>query len=171
MTIQELEQCINLYGKDLYSFCIYLTRKKELADDLYQDTFLEAMKKIVDIRYRENPKGYLLSMVFHIWRNKKRKLAWRQRIVPEISEEDRLERISSNDETLLDGIIVEEERRLLQNAVDNLPEKLKVPILLYYMEDLSITEISQVMELPSGTIKSRLHHARNQLKKELEDQL
>jgi RNA polymerase sigma-70 factor (ECF subfamily) len=58
MTIQELEQCIALYGKDIYSFCRHLTKGKESADDLYQDTFLEAMKKITAIRYGENPKSY-----------------------------------------------------------------------------------------------------------------
>lgn len=45
MTIQELEQCILLYGKDIYSFCMHLAKEKESADDLYQDTFLEATLK------------------------------------------------------------------------------------------------------------------------------
>ena len=62
MTIQELEQCIALYGKDIYSFCAHLTNNRESAEDLYQDTFLEAIKKITDIRYRDNPKSYLLSI-------------------------------------------------------------------------------------------------------------
>ena len=54
MTIQELEQCILLYGKDIYSFCMHLAKEKESADDLYQDTFLEATKKIASIRYEDN---------------------------------------------------------------------------------------------------------------------
>ena len=49
MTIQELEQCILLYGKDIYSFCMHLAKEKESADDLYQDAFLEATKKIASI--------------------------------------------------------------------------------------------------------------------------
>jgi RNA polymerase sigma factor (sigma-70 family) len=82
MTIQELEQCIALYGKDIYSFCRHLTREKDRADDLYQDTFLEAMKKITVIRYGENPKSYLLSIALRIWKNRIRKMAWRNRIAP-----------------------------------------------------------------------------------------
>lgn len=49
MTIKELEQCILLYGKDIYSFCMHLAKEKESADDLYQDAFLEATKKIASI--------------------------------------------------------------------------------------------------------------------------
>ena len=70
MTIQELEQCIALYGNDIYSFCRHLTNDRESADDLYQDTFLEAMKKIKDIRYMDNPKSYFLSISIRIWKNK-----------------------------------------------------------------------------------------------------
>ena len=65
MTIQELEQCILLYGKDIYSFCMHLAKEKESADDLYQDTFLEATKKIASIRYEDNPKSYLLTSLYN----------------------------------------------------------------------------------------------------------
>lgn len=67
MTIQELEHCIALYGKDIYSFCMYLTNDRDSADDLYQDTFLEATKKMADIRYQDNPKSYLLSISIRLW--------------------------------------------------------------------------------------------------------
>ena len=62
MTIQELENSISFYGKDIYSFCVHLTNSRELADDLYQDTFLEVMKKISDINNKANPKSYFLSI-------------------------------------------------------------------------------------------------------------
>ena len=84
MTIQELEQCISLYGKDIYSFCMHLA--KESADDLYQDAFLEATKKIASIRYEDNPKSYLLSIVIRLWKNRVRKRAWRSRNAPQVAE-------------------------------------------------------------------------------------
>ena len=87
MTIQELEQCILLYGKDIYSFCMHLAKEKESADDLYQDAFLEATKKIASIRYEDNPKSYLLSIVIRLWKNRVRKRAWRSRIAPQVAEE------------------------------------------------------------------------------------
>ena len=86
MTIQELERCIQLYSKDIYSFCMHLTKEKGSADDLYQDTFLEAMKKLAVIRYEDNPKSYLLSVAIRLWKNRVRKFAWRNRIAPQVGE-------------------------------------------------------------------------------------
>lgn len=166
MTIQELEQCIAQYGKDLYSFCIHLARNREDADDLYQDTFLEAMKKLGMIRYTENPKSYLLSIAIRLWKNRMRKFAWRNRIAPQISAETAPE--LSGGELLLD-IIAEEEKQMLWEALWRLPENLRIVLLLYYMEELSILEISKVLAIPQGTVKSRLYHARKHLEKDLEE--
>ena len=80
MTKKELEICIAEYGKDIYSFCRQLTVSLQEADDLYQDTFLKALELIPKIDNNKNPKSYLLSIAVHIWKNKKRKFAWRKRI-------------------------------------------------------------------------------------------
>ena len=56
-------------------------------------------------------------------------------------------------------------------AVDRLPEKLRIVVLLFYMEDLSTAQIAETMKIPAGTVLSRLHRARRILKKELEDVL
>lgn len=45
MTTEEIKADIGLYGKDIYSFCCYLTKSKIEADDLYQDVFLKALEK------------------------------------------------------------------------------------------------------------------------------
>lgn len=56
-------------------------------------------------------------------------------------------------------------------AVDNLPEKLKVVVLLFYMEDLSTAQIAEIIKVPVGTVLSRLYRARKILRKKLEDAL
>lgn len=70
-----------------------------------------------------------------------------------------------------ESCIVNEEKRLVQNAVDKLPEKMKVCVLLFYMEELSVTEMANLLKLPEGTVKSRLYKARKILVKELENVL
>lgn len=169
MTIQELEQCIALYGKDIYSFCMHLTGNKERADDLYQDTFLEAMKKIKEIKYRENPKSYLLSIAVRLWKNQVRKAVWRNRIAPQVNEEAAagLSEVACQD--FFDQMISEEEKKLLWKAIFRLSDHLRIPILLYYMEELSIAEIAVMMKIPQGTVKSRLYHARKQLEISLKE--
>lgn len=53
-------------------------------------------------------------------------------------------------------------------AVSMLPDKMKVTVLLYYMEERSVEQIADILHIPRGTVKSRLHQARKILEKELE---
>ena len=74
MTVFELEQCIQEYGKEVYSFCLHLTGVREWADELYQDTFLTAMEHTTQLHNdaNANPKSYLLSVAIRLWKNKRR---------------------------------------------------------------------------------------------------
>ena len=80
MTKAELAECIDAYGTDIYSFCAYLTGSRQEAEDLYQDTFLKAVELRETIKADQNPKSYLLAVAVRIWKNKRRKFAWRKRI-------------------------------------------------------------------------------------------
>lgn len=53
--------------------------------------------------------------------------------------------------------------------VGMLEDKFKIPIIMYYTAELSLEEISKALKIPKGTVKSRLHKARQIIKKELED--
>lgn len=168
MTIQELERCIQLYGKDIYSFCMHLTKEKGSADDLYQDTFLEAMKKLAVIRYEDNPKSYLLSVAIRLWKNRVRKLAWRNRIAPQTADLEP-EQAECDCPDMTESIVADEEKRMLWKAIDRLDDRYRIPLLLYYMEEQSVAAIAKLLAIPEGTVKSRLHKARTLLEKELED--
>jgi len=169
MTIQELEHTIVLYGKEIYSFCLCMTGKKEWADDLYQDTFLKATEKIETIQCNGNLKSYFLSVAIRLWKNQKRKYAWRNRIVPVVEWTDNPDTDMADTKDVLQDYMQEERKKAVKNAVNCLPDKYKIPVLLYYMEELTVTEIADTMKLPAGTVKSRLSAARKRLEKELEE--
>lgn len=173
MTKQELKMCIDEYGKDIYSFCKHLTNNLPEADDLYQDTFLTAVELKEKIEFGNNPKSYLLSVALRIWKNKKRKFAWRRRIadVRPMADEREIDTGESAELSLEDRIIIKEKDEAIRMAVNRLPEKFKIAVLLFYMEDLSTAQIAETMKIPIGTVLSRLHQARKILKKELEDVL
>lgn len=168
MTIQELEQCIDLYGRDIYSFCMHLTMNKEMAEDLYQETFLEAVKKITVIRWEQNPKSYLLSVTIRLWKNQMRKSAIRKRIAPQVDFEIAKETYNEETKDIFENLVLEEEKKKLWQEIRKLRDSFKIPLLLYYMEEMSIAEISKLLSVPQGTVKSRLYHARKQLEKQLE---
>lgn len=173
MTNAQLEQCIKDYGTDLYSFCRHLTRSSTEADDLYQDTFLKAVELGGKIEYDSNPKSYLLSIALRIWKNRRRKYAWRKRIT---EEKVLTEKVKSLAEETLEAspeeqFIHSETNQMIRKAIEKLPERQKIIILLYYMEELPVAEIAAVVKIPVGTVKSRLYQARKSLEKELEDVL
>lgn len=173
MTEQELEMCISQYGKDIYSFCKYLTGDSQEADDLYQDTFLKVVELKEKIDYEQNPKSYLLSIVLRIWKNKRRKFAWRKRIAdiqPIVGEKD----VDMNEPEVLsleEKLVREEIRDSVRMAINRLPVKMKIVVLLFYMEDLSTTQVAEILKIPTGTVLSRLYQARKALRKDLEDVL
>jgi len=169
MNKQLLEHYIEAYGTDIYSFCIRLTQNRELAEELYQDTFL-AMCEKEDWKEEGNVKSYLLGITIKLWQNRKRKFAWRKRIAAEIpvSKEQGLEAFSA-DENLEQHMVSKEKQEAVWKAVYKLPEQLRIVILLYYMEDFKVAEIAEKLSLSISNVKSKLMRARRYLKQELED--
>ncbi|MDE6960961.1 MAG: RNA polymerase sigma factor [Lachnospiraceae bacterium] len=169
MSHEELEACIKEHGKDIYSFCCQLTGSRQEADDLYQDTFLKMVELLERLDIKSNPKSYLLSVAVNLWRNRKRKFAVRQRITGPVQSMEEMElQLPAGERSPEEQIISGEETRQIRKAVGRLPEKYRLPVLLFYMEDLKLSEISGVLKVPEGTVKSRLFKAKKLLRKELE---
>lgn len=164
----QLEQCIRDYGKEIYSFCQHLTGSVQEAEDLYQDTFLKAMELITSIDHEKNPKSFLLSVALRLWKNKKRKYAWRMRIAGTESLVEEAVENQEGEQCLEEEIICKEIQETVRNAVAGLDEKYRIPVYLYYTVQLSVDEIARVLKIPQGTVKTRLYKARKLLKKELE---
>ncbi len=168
MTRQELENCITEYGRDIYSFCRFITGNRQEADDLYQETFLRAVEHCGRMNIQENPKGYLLSMSMRLWKDKRRKLARRQRIAPEQTYLEGWEPSEETGESPETAALQKELQARVREAVDSLAEKYRITVLLYYMEEMNAAQIAQILKVPVGTIKSRLFQARKLLKQKLE---
>lgn len=166
----QLEQCIDEYGTDVYTFCSQITGNREEAEDLYQDTFLKAVELKEKIDYSNNPRSYLVSVALRIWKNRRRKFAWRKRIagVCALTEEGVQNEALGQEESVENTVLRKELEGQVRKAVGNLAEKYRIPVYLYYTLQLSVEEIANVMEIPQGTVKSRLHKARTLLKRELE---
>lgn len=170
MTKQELVRCIDAYGKDIYSFCRHLTRDYLEADELYQDVWLKVMERLDFVEADERVKSFCLSVAVGLWRNRKRKFAWRGRIAPMQSYEtaDGAEYVALASPSPEEQACEKEMSRSVWAAVEELPEKFKIVVLLYYMEELPLEQISRIVCIPKGTVKSRLYQARKILEKKLE---
>ena len=162
-----IEKYIEEYGKDVYSFCMYLTKNRFDADDLYQQTFLVAYEK-GSIDSDKNPKSYLITIAVNIWNNQIRKTMWRRKKADIIQyDEDALERIEDKDRSIEEELIYKEEKNRIRKIVDTLPDKMRIVILMFYMEDMSIEDIAAALMIPAGTVKSRLFKAKKILKEKM----
>ncbi len=168
MRQEELEQYIREYGKDLYSFCRSVTWNLEEAQDLYQDTFLKLYEIGDRLVTLNNPKSYLMGIAVNLYRNEKRKLSVRRRIVGVWQSVEEMDTDIPEDARLLEEeVIAREECRIVRSAVQSLADKYRLPVLLFYMEELSLSEIASVLRLPEGTVKSRLYRAKRILQRKL----
>lgn len=162
-----IEKYIEEYGKDVYSFCMYLTKNRFDADDLYQQTFLVAYEK-GSIDSDKNPKSYLITIAVNIWNNQIRKTMWRRKKADIIQyDEYALERIEDKDGSIEEELIDKEEKNRIRKIVDTLPDKMRIVILMFYMEDMSIEDIAAALKIPAGTVKSRLFKAKKLLKEKM----
>ncbi|MGL4344425.1 MAG: RNA polymerase sigma factor, partial [Cellulosilyticaceae bacterium] len=120
------------------------------------------------IHMDQNPKSFLIGVSISIWKNTVRKNARRQRIAPTISlDEENFASVTSEmsvEDWTLSSHLQDEVRLIIQRMED----KFRLPILLYYTEELPIEKVAKLLHLPRGTVKSRLYKARLLIKNELE---
>jgi len=158
---------VDEYSDLIWRFCRRLTFSKEDAEDLFQDAFLLGFEKLPQVNSSDNPKNYLFSITLYLWKSRKQKYARRNRIAPTLPLTEILDEELAGDYDIEYRIMAEEDARLVREVVHTLPEKFKIPIILYYTMEMGISDIADTMSLPIGTVKSRLHKARKMIEKEL----
>ena len=169
MLVKEIEKLVYEYGDDLYRFCHYLTSDKDLADELYQETFLKAVQLSHKLNRSGNCKSFLIGISINLWKNQVRKSNRRKSILPEVEYTDYMEDLCGDGTDLLEDYIEKELADKVKEAVSRLPEKQRIAVILFYSELLSVNEISEILHIPKGTVLSRLSGARARLRKELEE--
>ena len=150
-----LDELMVTYGKDVWNYAFFLTRRRDLAEDIAQDTFIKAYQNIYSFRGDRSMKTWLLT----ITRNTARdyfKSAWFRKVQFLSRDFDQgIMRPSAENEWF--GT---QQQLEVWNAVLELPRKLRETLLLYAHHQLTLKEISELMQLSEGTVKSRLFRAR-----------
>jgi len=130
-------------------------RHREDAEDVAQEAFAKAYRSFRQLRDRDRFRAWLVRMTWRLALDRKR------------SDRRRLARedvVAVNPTTAIDSTDAHERSTLLWNAIDALSEKLRVVVVLAGIEGHDIREVAALLELPEGTVKSRLFLARQQLK-------
>lgn len=158
-----MDEYIKRYGKRLYGLCMALCANRHEADDLYQDTWVKVLRSIESFDTSKDFEPWLTRLCVNTYRDKLRRLSRS----PFLS-------FSSNEakDAFFATVVAPEQKDYtdLYVAIDRLPEKLRLAIILFYFEDMDISKTAETLGIPPGTVKSRLNKARKLLKEVLTDE-
>jgi RNA polymerase sigma-70 factor (ECF subfamily) len=154
----DLTQVVAEYHAVVYRYAYRLTGRVPDAEDLTQLTFLTAVRKIDQLRQADRVASWLLAVV----RNAYLKQCRRRHPVPLSSLGLDVERI-----TWVEPPQVDLDFEQLQPALDELPDEFKVVVLMFYFEEQSYKQIAAELDLPIGTVMSRLSRAKSHLRARL----
>ena len=158
-----IDQYIRQYGKRLYGLCLTLCANQFEADDLYQDTWLRVMKSIAQYDSSREFEPWLTKICVNTYRNALRRIARSPLLNFNTNEEK---------DAVLSAVPAEEQADYssLYEAIQRLPEKYRIVVILFYFEDMDVAATARAMGVPEGTVKSRLSKARKLLKEVLQDE-
>ena len=168
-----IDALIALHEVDLFNLCCKLHRNRADAEDLYQQTWVKVVRNARTYRHKSF-KNWLYTICLNVYRDGWRREKLRWHISGGVMDEDALEYAleSATDNVSAENMAMENlTQRVLAEKVGLLPDKLRLPVILHYFEDMSYEESAQMLGVPVGTIKSRLNAAKQKLRREMESEL
>lgn len=149
----------------MMNFALTLTANRNDAQDLMQDTTLKVLdnqEKFVD---NVNFKGWVLTIMRNIFINNYHKIVRTQTVVDQDIDLYNLDIMNDSGFDNPDGAYQIQE---ITSAIESLNEELKVPFSMF-VSGYKYNEIAEALDVPLGTVKSRIFFARQELKKKLKD--
>lgn len=165
------EVCLPLLP-DCYAFALSLTRRSHEAEDLVQDTFLKAQRAFGSFTIGTNAKAWLFTILRRLHIDRYR----RQRLRPTPLPEDELAEMAGtvaansrvpDDDLPWDDLPV----GAVADAIEDVPDPFRLPVRLRDLDGFSYREIGEILNVPAGTVMSRLHRGREYLKRTLVSQV
>ncbi|MEX0332722.1 MAG: RNA polymerase sigma factor [Puniceicoccaceae bacterium] len=157
------ETLVATYYQPLYKFAYSLTKSPDDAGDLTQQTFLIWAEKGHTLRDPSKAKSWLFTSLYREFLRVHR----RSKTVTPVDQEIL--------ETRQDSSLIEAARQLEGNeaieALHELDEVYREPLILFYMENLAYKEIAEILDIPIGTVMSRLARGKGQLKDKLSSKI
>jgi len=168
----DFEQFLKNHLNEMFSFAYRLCGNREAAEDLVQDLFINLSQKDIDTALIRNPRAWLATILYRMFINQ-----WRQeKRSPVIPGDDAnnytpnhsIENAVSSDLGPEEHAQATQEQHRIAAALNKLNHIHKHVLIMHDMQDYTLVEIEQISGVPIGTLKSRLHRARENLQKTLQ---
>ena len=161
--MQAFETLYEMHKTAIYRTVVAITNDRAIAEEILQDTFLRAFKHLQRVHTGVSLAPWLYRIAVNLaydWSaRQKRWLAALNSIVERV--------VIATTPSPERSVEAQELQDLLYEAIGRLEFKQRSTLVLFYLQDFSLNEIAEIMECPVGTVKSRLHYARESLRREL----
>ena len=164
--LEALGELYERYNIRVYRTALAITRDGKAAEDILQEAFLRVYTYAdrIDETVSLGPWLYRVTVnLAYSWTSRVKR--WFHTL------QDTLDCWTSSAQWQPEAVAEKrEQRQILQQAIDALSPRHRAVVVMYYLEGLSLKEIACVMDVPAGTVKSRLHYARERLRKAIVEQ-
>lgn len=164
--IDLIDILVNRYSDRLFRIILRLVQSQGVAEDILQDTWIKVMRKI----HQYDPSRPFISWLTRIavngcrdyWRRERRRRVWKQASMINKDGDSKLE------ETYIqEDLEMRENQAVITWALMKISHKLREVVVLKFFNGMTYEEIAQVLDIPAGTVKSRLHYALSKLREHL----
>ena len=162
-----IERLVQTYQGDVYRLALSILEDSDDADDATQEVFVAALRAIESFRSNASFKTWLFSITVNVCRTRLQRHKNRGRLQQILQS---LFQLNSRQAHPENDALQNESDAILWHAVHALDDKHRIPVILRYYHDLSVAEIAETLEVPVGTIHSRLNHARERLRALLKEE-
>ncbi|MBI2944934.1 MAG: RNA polymerase sigma factor [Candidatus Wallbacteria bacterium] len=158
------ERLVRDHSEELFRIAFRLTGRRETAEDLVQETFTEAWRSLPDLREPSSARAWLFRILRFRHAHLLRDLGRRPQV------DDSVELLQDADTPTRDASEGDSEcSEPLQAALDAMDDRFKLPFLMVLLLGVSCRETARELDLPLGTVLSRVHRARSFLRQRLDD--
>ena len=162
------------YAPQLFSTALRMTRNRSDAEDLVQETYIKGWRSFHTFQEGTNLRAWLFRIMTNTYINKYNAKK-RKGIEVELDDVEELflyKRLGSIDQSQLSSSAEDQMLELftddeVKNALESLPEDFRIPVLLSDVDGFAYKEIAEMLEIPIGTVMSRLHRGRKAMQKML----
>ena len=161
---------VNLYQHKLYQICYRMLGNKQEAEDIAQEAFVRAYINLHSYDQKRKFSTWIYRIATNLCIDRIRKKKPDYYLDAEVAGTDGLDMYSqiAADEKLPEDVVTQMElQERIQYEISQLPDKYRSVIVLKYIEELSLQEISEILDMPLGTVKTRIHRGREALRKQL----
>lgn len=160
------EELYRLTSKSAYQTASLLLKNREDIEDVLQNSYIKAYQKLPELKNPESFESWIKSIVENECKNYIKK---EKRIsAPILFFKNKTDEHSEDWEQPIPQEYMEREelRKNISDIIDSLSPEVRACIVLFHYEDKTLNEISEILDIPLGTVKSRLHNGRKQIEKE-----